>query len=138
MIASRTGVRLTPSSRASSASESRWPGVRCNEMIEARRASYASTRVVREGRVRLIGSILLGIVATMLACCCGRQRARLGWTTMIEFADILLEPPPHPFWKTLRQVGIERAVGILPRAHSPWREQTRWRPRDYVALAGSP
>src|SRR5690242_15180308 len=60
MIASRTGVRLTPSSRASSASESRWPGVRCNEMIEARRASYASTRVVRDGRVRLIGSILLG------------------------------------------------------------------------------
>jgi mannonate dehydratase len=54
---------------------------------------------------------------------------------MIEFADILLEQPPHPFWKTLRQVGIERAVGILPRFHADWREQTDERPWDYAPLA---
>jgi mannonate dehydratase len=54
---------------------------------------------------------------------------------MIEFADILLEQPPHPFWRTLRQVGIERAVGILPRFHADWREQTGERPWDYAPLA---
>ena len=54
---------------------------------------------------------------------------------MIEFADILLEQQPHPFWKTLRQVGVERAVGILPRAHADWREQSSERPWDYAPLA---
>jgi mannonate dehydratase len=54
---------------------------------------------------------------------------------VIEFADILLEQPPHPFWKTLRQVGIERAVGILPRFHADWRESTGERPWDYAPLA---
>jgi len=54
---------------------------------------------------------------------------------MIEFADILLEQPPHTFWKTLRQVGIERAVGILPRFHADWREQTGERAWDYAPLA---
>src|SRR5579864_6498706 len=54
---------------------------------------------------------------------------------MIEFADILLEQPPHPFWKTLRQVGIERAVGILPRFHADWREQSSEHPWDYAPLA---
>jgi mannonate dehydratase len=54
---------------------------------------------------------------------------------MIEFAEILLEQPPHPFWKTLRQVGIERAVGILPRFHADWREQSSEQPWDYAPLA---
>jgi mannonate dehydratase len=58
-----------------------------------------------------------------------------GVTTMIEFADILLEQPPHPFWKTLRQVGIERAVAILPRFHADWREQSSERPWHYAPLA---
>ena len=54
---------------------------------------------------------------------------------MIELADILLEQPPHPFWKTLRQVGIERAVGILPRVHADWREHSSERPWDFAPLA---
>jgi len=54
---------------------------------------------------------------------------------MIEFADILLEQPPNRFWKTLRQVGIERAVGILPRFHADWREQSSEQPWDYAPLA---
>jgi mannonate dehydratase len=54
---------------------------------------------------------------------------------MIQFADILLERPPHPFWKTLRQVGIERAVGVLPRFHSDWREHSSEHPWDYGPLA---
>jgi len=54
---------------------------------------------------------------------------------MIEFAEILLERPPDPFWTTLRQVGIERAVGVLPRYHADWRESSPERPWDYVPLA---
>jgi mannonate dehydratase len=56
-------------------------------------------------------------------------------TPVIELADILLEQPPHPFWKTLRQVGIERAVGILPRFHADWREHSSERPWDFAPLA---
>ena len=41
---------------------------------------------------------------------------------MIRLAEILLERPPHPFWTVLRQLGIEDAVGVLPRYFSDWRE----------------
>jgi mannonate dehydratase len=54
---------------------------------------------------------------------------------MIEFAEILLERPPHPFWRTLGQVGVGRAVGVLPRFHADWRESSSERPWDYVPLA---
>jgi mannonate dehydratase len=53
----------------------------------------------------------------------------------MQLGEILLERPPHPFWTVLRQVGIERAVGILPRYHSDWRESTAERPWDYAPLA---
>lgn len=54
---------------------------------------------------------------------------------MIEFAEILLERPPHPFWTTLRQVGIERAVGVLPRFSADWRESESEQPWEYGPLA---
>src|ERR1700741_847836 len=72
----------------------------------------------------------------MVPCRSRETRAKTGRRTPgIELADILLEQPPHPFWKTLRQVGIERAVGVLPRFHADWREQSSERPWDYGPLA---
>jgi mannonate dehydratase len=53
----------------------------------------------------------------------------------MHLAEILLERPPHPFWTVLRQVGIERAVGTLPRWHSDWRESTAEQPWEYAPLA---
>lgn len=64
---------------------------------------------------------------------------------MTEIAEILLERPPHPFWTVLRQVGVEKAVGVLPRYHADWREADGEKPwelmpltlyRDQVAEAG--
>jgi mannonate dehydratase len=54
---------------------------------------------------------------------------------VIEIAEILLESRPDPFWKTLRQVGVERAVGVLPRQFFDWRETRSDLPWDYVPLA---
>lgn len=54
---------------------------------------------------------------------------------MTKLAEILLERPPHPFWTVLRQVGIEYAVGVLPRYHSDWRETDSELPWDYMPLA---
>jgi hypothetical protein len=34
---------------------------------------------------------------------------------MIQIAEILLEQAPSPFWRALNQVGVNHAVGILPR-----------------------
>jgi mannonate dehydratase len=52
-----------------------------------------------------------------------------------QLAEILLERPPHPFWTVLRQVGIEHAVGVLPRHFTDWRESNGDQPWDYVPLA---
>ena len=52
----------------------------------------------------------------------------------IELAEILLEPRPTPFWRALRQIGVDRAVGILPRHHFDWREARVDMPWDYVPL----
>lgn len=54
---------------------------------------------------------------------------------MIRLAEILLERPPHPFWTVLRQVGMEHAVGVLPRYNTDWRELNGELPWDYVPLA---
>ncbi len=53
----------------------------------------------------------------------------------IELAEILLEHAPTPFWRALRQVGIDRAVGVLPRHHVDWREARVEMPWDYAPLA---
>lgn len=54
---------------------------------------------------------------------------------MIQIAEILLERPPDPFWATLRQVGVKRAVGVLPRFYADWRGHAGELPWDYAPLA---
>jgi mannonate dehydratase len=54
---------------------------------------------------------------------------------MIGIAEILLEPAPDPFWQVLRQVGVDRAVGVLPRRFFDWRESRSDLPWDYAPLA---
>src|SRR5262245_11465819 len=54
---------------------------------------------------------------------------------VIELAEILLEPRPDPFWKTLRQVGVERAVGGPLSHFVDWRETRSGLPWDYAPLA---
>ena len=56
----------------------------------------------------------------------------------IELAEILLEPAPTPFWRALRQIGVDRAVGVLPRHHFDWREARVDMPWDYVPLRDLP
>jgi mannonate dehydratase len=52
----------------------------------------------------------------------------------IELAEILLDPAPTPFWQALRQIGVDRAVGVLPRHHVDWRRSRADAPWDYVPL----
>jgi mannonate dehydratase len=52
----------------------------------------------------------------------------------VELAEILIEPAPTPFWRALRQVGVDRAVGVLPRQHVDWRRSRADMPWDYVPL----
>ena len=35
---------------------------------------------------------------------------------MPHLAEILLEAQPTPYWRMLRQVGVDHAVGVLPRS----------------------
>jgi mannonate dehydratase len=54
---------------------------------------------------------------------------------MIELAEILLEPHPTTFWQMLRQVGVDHAVGVLPRHDRDWREERGDQPWHYAPLA---
>jgi mannonate dehydratase len=54
---------------------------------------------------------------------------------MLDIAEILLERPPHPFWRMLTQIGVEHAVGVLPRFMSDWRQAAGEQPWDYTPLA---
>lgn len=54
---------------------------------------------------------------------------------MLRFAEILVEPYPTPFWKALRQVGVEQAVGVLPRGFVDWRQTRADQPWDEAPLA---
>jgi mannonate dehydratase len=54
---------------------------------------------------------------------------------MIRMGEILLEPGPVPFWKVLGQVGVDHAVGVLPRRFFDWRESRSDLPWDYAPLA---
>jgi mannonate dehydratase len=54
---------------------------------------------------------------------------------VIRIAEILLEPAPDPFWQVLQQVGVEQAVGVLPRRFFDWRESSSDLPWDYGPLA---
>jgi mannonate dehydratase len=54
---------------------------------------------------------------------------------MLEIAEILLERPPHPFWRMLTQIGVQRAVGVLPRFMADWRNSAGEQPWEYAPLA---
>jgi mannonate dehydratase len=54
---------------------------------------------------------------------------------MLEIAEILLERPPHPFWRLLTQIGVQRAVGVLPRFMADWRNSAGEQPWEYAPLA---
>jgi mannonate dehydratase len=53
----------------------------------------------------------------------------------MRFAEILLEPTPTPFWRMLKQIGVDHAVGVLPRRFTDWREARSDLPWDYAPLA---
>ena len=53
---------------------------------------------------------------------------------MIRLAEILLEPQPTPFWRMLRQVGVDEAVGVLPRALRDWRGEEGDHPWELAPL----
>jgi mannonate dehydratase len=54
---------------------------------------------------------------------------------MIQLAEILLEAQPTPFWRMLRQVGVDHAVGVLPRALRDWRRDEADHPWDLAPLS---
>lgn len=54
---------------------------------------------------------------------------------MIKIAEILLEQRPDPFWRVLKQVGVDYAVGVLPRGAVDWRGFEPELPWEYGPLA---
>ena len=54
---------------------------------------------------------------------------------MIEIAEIILEPAPHPYWRALAQVGVRHACGVLPRLGVVDWETTVEQPWDHGPLA---
>ena len=54
---------------------------------------------------------------------------------MLRLAEILLEPRPCDAWAQLRQLGVEEAVGVLPRGFVDWRSHALERPWSYGPLA---
>jgi mannonate dehydratase len=54
---------------------------------------------------------------------------------VLRLAEILLEPRPTAAWAQLRQLGIDEAVGVLPRAFVDWREHAPERPWQHGPLA---
>jgi mannonate dehydratase len=54
---------------------------------------------------------------------------------VIRLAEILLEPQPTPFWRMLRQVGVDEAVGVLPRRLRDWRGDECDTPWDLAPLS---
>ncbi len=54
---------------------------------------------------------------------------------MLRLAEILLEPRPTEAWAQLRQLGIEEAVGVLPRGSADWRAHAPEQPWEHGPLA---
>jgi mannonate dehydratase len=54
---------------------------------------------------------------------------------VLRLAEILLEPRPCAAWAQLRQIGVEEAVGVLPRAFVDWRAHAPEQPWQYGPLA---
>lgn len=53
----------------------------------------------------------------------------------MRFAEIISEQRPTAFWTMLKQVGVNEAVGVLPRQYVDWRRITIDNPWDYAPLA---
>ena len=53
---------------------------------------------------------------------------------MLRLAEILLEPRPTDAWKQLRQLGIDEAVGVLPRGTVDWRAHAPEQPWEIGPL----
>jgi mannonate dehydratase len=54
---------------------------------------------------------------------------------MLRLAEILLESRHAPTWAQLRQIGVEEAVGVLPRDTTDWRRHAPEAPWAYGPLA---
>jgi mannonate dehydratase len=54
---------------------------------------------------------------------------------LLRLAEILLEPRPCDAWAQLRQIGVEEAVGVLPRTFADWRFASSEKPWSYGPLA---
>ncbi|AWR95324.1 mannonate dehydratase [Acidianus brierleyi] len=52
----------------------------------------------------------------------------------LNFAEIILENRPSPFWNILKQIGVNKAVGVLPRSYKDWRQELEENPWDYGSL----
>ena len=52
-----------------------------------------------------------------------------------EIAEILVEDRPNKYWKMLNQIGVHKAVGILPRKPVDWRMQIETEPWNYFTLS---
>jgi mannonate dehydratase len=55
--------------------------------------------------------------------------------SVLRIAEILLEPQPTAAWRQLRQVGVDHAVGVLPRALKDWRGDEGDHPWELAPLA---
>jgi mannonate dehydratase len=53
---------------------------------------------------------------------------------MIQLSEILLDPYPTAYWRMWKQIGVDHAVGVLPRRARDWREDDVDRPWDYAPL----
>ena len=51
-----------------------------------------------------------------------------------KLAEIILESKPDRFWKIVKQIGVNDAVGVLPRYYNDWRNSTEDKPWDYYAM----
>jgi mannonate dehydratase len=54
---------------------------------------------------------------------------------MLRLAEILLEPRPAATWTQLRQLGVDEATGVLPRASVDWRAHAPEQPWEQGPLA---
>ena len=54
---------------------------------------------------------------------------------MLRLAEILLEPRATDAWRQLRQLGIDEAVGVLPRGSADWRAHAPEQPWQHGPLA---
>ncbi|ARM77082.1 mannonate dehydratase [Acidianus manzaensis] len=52
----------------------------------------------------------------------------------LNIAEIILENRPSPFWDILKQIGVDKAVGVLPRNFKDWRQQMEEYPWEYGPL----